>query len=89
MRSVKVKAIIVNALNYTFQKGLLLHAKTSPFALQNESFCKPKGVLLKNNGFSLANHWILHFSLFIFHLQNRCFALGFNFRCRLCRAMHN
>ena len=54
MRSVKVKAIIVNALNYTFQKdsfctpkGVLLHSKTSPFALQNESFCKPKGVLLQ------------------------------------------
>ena len=67
MRSVKVKAIKVNALNYTFLKGLLLHSKTSPFALQNESFCKPKGVLLKNH----------------------CFPIGFNFRCRLCRAMHN
>ena len=89
MRSVKVKAIKVNALNYTFLKGLLLHSKTSPFAHQNESFCKPKGVLLQNRCFALANHRILHFSLFTFHLQNRCFALGFNFRCRLCRAMHN
>ena len=38
MRSVKVKAIIVNALNYTFQKGLLLHSKTNPFATQKDSF---------------------------------------------------
>ena len=47
MRSVKVKAIIVNALNYTFLKGLLLHSKTSPFAHQNESFCSSKRVLLQ------------------------------------------
>ena len=47
MRSVKVKAIIVNALNYTFQKGLLLHSKRGPFAFQNESFCSPKRVLLQ------------------------------------------
>ena len=47
MRSVKVKAIKVNALNYTFLKGLLLHSKTSPFAFQNESFCTPKRILLQ------------------------------------------
>ena len=47
MRSVKVKAIIVNALNYTFLKGLLLHSKRGPFALQNESFCTPKRILLQ------------------------------------------
>ena len=27
-------------------KGVLLHLKTSPFGLQNESFCNPKGLLL-------------------------------------------
>ena len=47
MRSVKVKAIKVNALNYTFLKGLLLHSKRGPFALQNESFCTPKRILLQ------------------------------------------
>ena len=47
MRSVKVKAIKVNALNYTFLKGLLLHSKRGPFAFQNESFCSSKGVLLQ------------------------------------------
>ena len=61
MRSVKVKAIIVNALKlyiskrtpFAFQKGsfctpkrILLHSKTNPFALQNESFCTPKRILL-------------------------------------------
>ena len=47
MRSVKVKAIKVNALNYTFLKGLLLHSKRGPFAFQNESFCSSKRVLLQ------------------------------------------
>ena len=50
MRSVKVKAIKVNALNYTFQKGLLLHSKRGPFAFQNESFCTPKRILLQAKG---------------------------------------
>ena len=46
MRSVKVKAIIVNALNYTFQKGLLLKSDGN---LRE----KGKGKREKSIGFSI------------------------------------
>ena len=41
-------------------EGVLLHCKRGPFAPQNESFCKPKGLHFEtahnNHGFTSINH---------------------------------
>ena len=41
-------------------EGVLLHCKRGPFALQNESFCKPKGLHFQtehnHHGFTSINH---------------------------------
>lgn len=39
--------VVGNIQHLTFQKGFLLHSKTTPFALQNESFYQQKGALLQ------------------------------------------